>query len=151
LYIFDTCSFITIELHYPIKNFPSIWKNIEILITNDKLISTEVVYKEILNGKDIIKEWAKDNSNIFKPISQELQIVTKEIINKYPLILDFRKNKSGADPFVIGLAKINNGIVVTEEKPSGGPEKLKIPDLCKFLKIPCMSLIDVFKREQIKI
>lgn len=149
MYIFDTCSFITLEYRYPQKNFPSIWEKFDSLIQQGKIISSEIVYKEIMNGKDIVKKYAKNNKDIFIPLDIEIQQEAKAITNAYTTILNFKKAKSGADPFIIALAKLKNGIVVTEERPTGNTNPIKIPDVCKILKIECIPLLHVIKKEKI--
>ncbi len=147
MYVFDTCSFIKLEHTYPIKHFPSVWAYFDQMISDEKIHSSYVIYKEILNGKDIILNWAKANSSIFKPVTLEIQQEAKNIVNKYPSILDYKRAKSGADPFIIAMAKTNNHILVTEETLSGNPLPKKIPDICKLLNIPCIDLLNVIKRE----
>lgn len=53
---------------------------------------------------------------------------------------------SGADPFVIALAKARKASVLTDERPSNSLERPKIPDVCKVLGIECCRLSDVFER-----
>jgi hypothetical protein len=46
--------------------------------------------------------------------------------------------KPSADPFIIAHAKINQAIVVTQEKPK--PMSAKIPNICEHLGIECINL-----------
>lgn len=150
IYVIDTCSFTTLHRAYSIEVFPSVWAKVEDLIINEQIFSVEEVYHEISSQDDALSGWAKSREGIFLPLSDELQDQTKEIINRYPKIVDFNKNKSGADPFVIAQAILLGGTVVSEERKSGGPDKLKIPDVCAELKVPHMKLFDLMKTEGMK-
>jgi hypothetical protein len=50
-----------------------------------------------------------------------------------------------ADPFVIALAAEWDWTVVTAERSK--PTKPKIPDACRQLGIPCITLIEMFQHE----
>ena len=46
---------------------------------------------------------------------------------------------SGQDPFVIAIAMVKSGTVVTEEKPTGNIAKPRIPDVCDALGVHCLT------------
>ena len=66
-------------------------------------------------------------------------------------MLDLKKSKSGADPFLIAVAMLHKCSIVTEEKPSGGPHKSKIPDVCKAYSIECIPLLEMLRRECLRL
>ena len=68
---------------------------------------------------------------------------------KYPRLVDTRKNRSAADPFVIGLAALYNPplLVVTQEGPTNKLDKPNIPDVCTAEGIECMTLLEMIDRE----
>jgi len=49
--------------------------------------------------------------------------------------------RNGADPFVIALARVRGGVVVTEETASGNIQKPRIPDVCDAINVPWVNLI----------
>jgi hypothetical protein len=55
------------------------------------------------------------------------------------------KGGPAADPWLVSLAKVTNGWVITEEgdKPNSG----KIPTVCKHFGIPCTNLEGMLKNE----
>jgi hypothetical protein len=57
-----------------------------------------------------------------------------------------RHNRSGADPFVIGLAMVEGCTVVTGERPSGSLAKPRIPDVCDALEVSCIDLLGLFRQ-----
>ncbi len=152
IYIVDTCSFTTLHKIYPKEVFPSVWDKVDELIKLERLFSVDEVFHEICRQDDGLAKWAKSKKEIFIPLTEEVQDAAKDIVNRFVKILDFKKNKSGADPFLIGLALIREGsIVVTEEKYSGGPDKHKIPDICDAMKIPYMNFLAMVKSEGLKL
>ena len=150
IYVVDTCSFTTLQRAYSIDVFPSVWRKVEELILDGKIVSVDEVYHEICRQDDDLSKWAKIQQGIFLPLSDEVQDQAKEIVNNYIKIVDFKNNKSGADPFVIAQAVLLSGTVVTEEKHSGGQEKMKIPDVCDALKLPYMNFMNMMKAEGLR-
>lgn len=69
------------------------------------------------------------------------------ILATHPRLVDWRKNRSSGDPFVIALAQARGLSVVTGEKPSGVLAKPNIPDVCAALKIPWMNVLSMFRHE----
>jgi len=66
-------------------------------------------------------------------------------------LVNTQKNRHQADPFVIALAKIENGIVVSGEWPSRNLERPKVPDVCNALGVPHIRLVEMLRREGIQI
>lgn len=53
-------------------------------------------------------EWAKNHkAALFVPIDEEQQQHVATILARYERLVDTRKNRSAADPFVIALAMAN--------------------------------------------
>ena len=55
--------------------------------------------------------------------------------------------RSGGDPFVIALAMVKSGTVVTEEKPTGNIAKPRIPDVCDALGVHCLTLMEYIEAQ----
>lgn len=49
-YVVDTSSLIDLARHYPRKAFPGLWKKIEVLVAEGRLVAPLQVYKEIKQG-----------------------------------------------------------------------------------------------------
>jgi hypothetical protein len=120
------------------------------------------VWEEIKKD-NLLPEWVRENHNrrMFVRLKAKGLQIAKEIINKFPGLIDPEKETPDADPFVIALAieksceqqelfHSQKHVVVTTERarPQGKP---KIPDACQRLGIECMfterSLADLFERE----
>ena len=151
VYSLDTSALIAaFRERYPIENFPAFWRKIEELIRNDRLKMSEVVFEEAMRENDI-KEWCDQNGlkqDFQEPIDESMQIKVNEILREFPKLLDDRKGRSGADPWVIALAMIyQNYIVVTEEKPTYKKQRPNIPDVCDGFNVECIQIVDLIRRE----
>jgi hypothetical protein len=55
------------------------------------------------------------------------------------------------NPWVIALAQTRQLTEVTGETGSGKIDKPKIPDVCKALNLPCIGIVDFFKKQGLRI
>ena len=121
------------------------WPKIETAATAGTILSTEMVFREIQKQDDDLHEWCKSVDGMFKKMDQETIDKVAEIIRSHPKMIDPKKDKDAADPFLIAQASILRGTVVTQEDFSGGPHKLKIPDVCKAMGINCINMLTMIK------
>ena len=117
------------------------------LIDVGRIIAPHEVRVELEQKDDEVLEWALARSHMFVPLDEAIQIEVAEILQQYPRLLDTRKNRSGADPFVIAVARLRQITVVTQENPTGSLDKPNIPDVCKQLGIDCIGLLELAERE----
>lgn len=106
----------------------------------------EVLF-ELEKKADEVYKWAKSKSGFFVPLDENIQIAVADILAKYERLVDARKNRSSADPFVIALAQINKCKVVTSEQPSNNLNKPQIPDVCTDLKIESINLLQLVREK----
>ncbi len=133
--------------HYPQDVFPALWNRIDELITDGKLRATEEVLFELKKKTDEVYKWAKSRSALFVPIDDDIQIAVANILQKHERLVDARKNRSAADPFVIALAQLNGCKVVTAEQLSNNLGKPRMPDVCLALNIPSINLLQLVREE----
>ncbi len=150
-YALDTCSLTALSRLYPADVFPTAWRIVDQLIQNGIICSCEEVYLELTSQDDGLSDWARARRHMFLPIDVEIQDKVKQVLSTHPTLLDLKKNKSGADPFLIAVASIHKCSLVTEEKPSGGPQRSKIPDVCKAHDIECIPLLVMLRREGLRL
>lgn len=155
VYVIDTSSLIKMKEQYPSTTFPSVWQNMEKLCKNGKLIGPLEVLKEIEEGDDELKVWAKKVRNIFiKPDKRQTEIV-KDILNKHPYLAKPQKIGPNADPWIIALAKRENEktqqtlfpniyVVVTEESKT---KAQRVPGVCRSYRINCINILELFEKE----
>ncbi|MCK5505032.1 MAG: DUF4411 family protein [Thermodesulfovibrionia bacterium] len=134
--------------HYPPDVFPALWDRIDELIKDGKLRATEEVLFELEKKSDDVYKWVKSKSFLFVPIDDDIQITVRTILHKHERLVDARKNRSAADPFVIALAQLNGCKVVTAELSSNNLRKPHIPDVCRALNIPSINFLQLVREEE---
>lgn len=131
---------------YPPDSFPTFWDKMSDLVERKILITPDVVMSELEKKDDGLHQWAKEHkANLFYPMDIEIQEVAKGMLNKFPRLIDSKRGRSGADPFVIALAKMTGRVVVTNEL-MGKPQKPSIVDVCNEYNIECINLLDMIRR-----
>ena len=134
--------------YYPPDVLPPLWEKLEEMIDSVRLIATEEVFFELSKKDDELFSWAKKHSKMFIPIDENIQGVLTGIINNYPGLIDVKRNRSGADPWVIALAQIENCCVITgEHKSSNSNTKPHIPDVCDRLGIKHLNMLGLMRQE----
>ncbi len=147
IYMIDACSLTELRRTYPLSLFPQVWNLLVRLAAAGRLLSVEEVANELAAQDDQIADWAAEHADIFLPLSPAIQIEARAILKRFPTLIDLKKKKSGADPFLIAAARIANATVVTQEKRSGGPPAVKIPDVCGAIGVPCIALLPLLEAE----
>lgn len=154
-YIIDSSSLIELNRHNPIDVFPSVWKNMESLISKGLLVAPTEVLNEITERDDQLAKWAKTQIGFFRDPTQKQIEILKGILKAYPSMVR-EDRKYDADPWVIALAieMTTNSqqtltpirrIVVTEEKLRG--ERIRIPFVCQRYNIDSIDIIEMFRME----
>lgn len=150
-YVIDTCSLTKMRHTYPEDVFPSAWMKLTELADSGVLISAEDVWEELNVFEDEISTWAKTRVDFFQPLTTNIQVRATNILSSHPGLLDLKKNKSSADPFVISTAIEFDCFVVTEELISNSHVRPKIPNVCNDLNIDCINLLEMLRREGLSI
>ncbi|MHA1628885.1 MAG: DUF4411 family protein [Candidatus Heimdallarchaeota archaeon] len=163
-YIIDSSSLIDLQRFYPMSVFPTLWKNLSVLIQKRLLNSPQEVFSEIAVKDDTVKEWVKKQTNFFIEITNFQINIVREVVSKFPSLVK-QLQPFNADPWLIAVAyefikfpqksiaefishqDFNERVVtiVTEESLRGN--KVKIPFVAQQYNIPCMKVLDVIKAE----
>lgn len=141
-YILDSNVFI--EAHRRYYSFdiaPAFWAFLVNSGNEDKIISIDRVYDEIVNGNDKLAEWIQEDfSFAIKETNTEA-----EVIGKYGEIMEWANEQTqftqaamdefarveNADPWVIAYASAKNCVVVTQEVFDRTiRKKIPIPNVC---------------------
>lgn len=139
------------RLHYPPSSFRPLWDKLAALIKDGRIIVPKEVEKEILAGDDDLKAWFKLNDNCVQPYTAEQIMVVSKIVNKYPKVSQYHKDRSRhADPFIVALAKAEGAVVVTYEGPNGNSANPSITTLCEEEGIECCNMSGFFEKEKIE-
>jgi len=132
---------------YPPDLFPTLWDNMDRLVDNGILIASEEVLEELKKQDDEVLAWANQRARMFVPIDDQVQQVVSTILQSYPRLIDNRSNRSGADPFIIGLAVVEGCTVITEERATGNRLRPKIPDVCSGMGVRCIGLVELIREQ----
>lgn len=132
--------------YYPPDVFGTLWGQLDDLVEKGRLFSIDEVRRELARKDDELHKWVSVRPVMVVPLDERIQEVAARIINRFPSLTNTSGVMSGsADPYVIALAQVRGLTVVTAEKPK--PTRPRIPDVCKALGVPCVTLLDVFRRE----
>ena len=150
IYCFDASIFITLNRINNFISIPDIWDELEQMFISDRLISHRYVYEEFNPERkkpDFIAKWIKDKKQYFYDITPRQIQLTRNILQKFPDLIDYKREKNQADPWLIALAIEKN-----EEIPLFGKNKKyyvvsgekdlsnkKIPATCREFNVPHMS------------
>ena len=154
MYSFDTSVFMDWQArYYPPDVFVSLVGKIEEMIVSGGCSAVELVKEEIdAVGTPELRTWAKKHPMLFVPLDPLVQVEATGIESRYPDLTDPKSLYQSADAYVIALAKVKNGVVVSQETSAAEKRNAKrthyIPDVCRDLGIPCINLLGLMRREK---
>jgi predicted nucleic acid-binding protein len=147
-YVIDTGALIDLwRRRYPRDVFRTLWEKIDEIIRVGELIAPEEVLGELLRQRDELAAWAK-KQKFFLDLDREQLEYVKDIMAKFPSLVDARSTDPNADPFVIALAYSKGWAVISSENPGGKGPRKRIPDVCAHYGVKCMSLLDFFRDKE---
>jgi hypothetical protein len=155
-YIIDTSSLINLARWNPIDIYITVWKKLDDIVSDGRLISPEAVLEEISQGSDDLHRWAMSRKKMFKPLTSSQMKIVADILQVYPSLIDPDKEIEDADPYVIALALNRNPrptleevsrerIVVSDE--SLKENKVNIPYVCSRYNLKCVNILEMFRIE----
>jgi hypothetical protein len=139
------------DRYFPVDIFVGLVGRVDGLVTSNRLIAPALVKEEVAKvGSAGLKQWTDEHSGIFVRTG-ELLAPAQAIQGQFPGLLDPKAEFEEADAYVIALAKLRDGIVVTQETLAAekrNPRRTHfIPDVCRDLGIPCINLLGLIRRE----
>jgi len=125
---------------------------IEGLIASGQCSAVELVKEEMdAVGTPQLRAWAKKNPALFVTLDPQVQAEAGNIESKYPDLMDPKNLYQSADAYVIALAKVKGGTVVSQETSAVEKKSAKrthyLPDVCRDFGIPCINLLGLMRRE----
>ncbi len=133
---------------YPPDVFPQLWQAIEEGIAAGRFVAAEEVRVEIAKKDDTLLKWAKKQRGLFVDLDAAQQAAVGEILDAFPKLIDTRKGRSGADPFVIALARTQGTVVVTGENDDGTTDRPKIPTVCRHFGVRAIKPLDFIRENR---
>ena len=148
-YTFDTCVFIELFRRYPEDIFVSIWELIEGMLLENRIIIIKDVVDELSRIHDKVYEYVKERKkNIFE-LTEDVQVILKNIIIRFPDWVNPYNMSNAADPCLVALGKTFNLKVITQETIKGN--KLRIPYICNKIDVRCGNLIDFLRENRVRV
>ena len=137
--------------YFPPDVFTGLVDRVEDLIAAGRFISPALVKEEVgAVGTAGLIAWTESHAGIFVPTAEVLA-EAQAIQNQFAGLRDPKAEYEEADAYVIALAKMRGGTVVTQETPAAEKRNQKrthfIPDVCRELGISCISLLGLMRRE----
>jgi len=153
LYCIDTNSLMDWQArYYPTDIFAGVLARMDLLVEEARLIAPDLVHEEIeAVGTPELVAWTKARKRMFVS-NADVLTGALAIQHRFPGLLDPKAAYEEADAYLIALAqRSQNGIVVTQETSASEKNRPKrthfIPDVCRELGIPCISILGMIRKE----
>jgi len=154
-YVLDTDEIINLARRmYRVSVFPTIHKNVDVLISQGLIVSSREVLNELranpLPDEDLVLDWANTRESMFLELDEHQDVMLAQIMAENPKIVKISSNSGfDADPMLIALAMSKGWKIVTNEKRNGASGgKPHIPDVCDSYAVECINLIDLFEEKR---
>lgn len=136
---------------YPIDIFPTFWNTLDEWAKAGDVLAPDEVRIELEKVDDELLEWVAQRRYIFRPPEEDVQLIVSKILahDRYKRLVDSKKGRSIADPWVIAQAHVTGSKVVTEELPSLGKSP-KIPDVCEWLGVKYTNVLGLIREMKIQ-
>ncbi len=134
--------------YYPPDVFPPLWQKLAELIQAGRLRSPDEVREELKKKDDEVWRWARGQAGLFVPLDDDIQSVTVAILAEFPKLVDTRRGRGQADPFVIAHARVNGNIVITGERRPGTRKKPTIPYVCRRFNVRFLDLLGLMREQE---
>jgi len=105
IFCFDTSAFVDIHRHLS-RLIPQLYPELDKLFNSGRLISHKIVFNEITTRStkpDSLTKWILPKEAFFKDISLQQALFVSEIVQKFPALIHYVKEKDDADPWLIAL------------------------------------------------
>jgi hypothetical protein len=137
--------------YYPTDIFTSLPALMAGLIAANRLFAPELAREELTAvGTAELTAWTLANPGLWVP-TEELLVAALAIQSRFPGLCDPKAEFEEADAYVVALAQLRDGIVVTQETSAAEKRNPKrthfIPDVCRELGLPCISLMGLMRKE----
>ena len=137
------------QKYYSPKLCPSYWEKLNQLGSEGKIFISKMVFDELTKTDDDLSKWVREGNIEVKKLTADVTNAVSQIYAADPMhkfLVDNKKGRSLADPWVIAHAIVDKAIVVTkEEKVTAANNKkgLKIPNVCDNMSIPWLTDFDM--------
>lgn len=153
-YLLDTNIFIQARnLHNGFDFCPAFWEWLVAQNVLGVVGSIDKVADELATGADDLSDWAKARgSALFQPPDDPV-IPALVKVSAWTMSQTYERAAIAtflqvADYWLVSFALAHRCVVVTHEVPSDSTRKIKIPNACIGLSVPCISPYEMLRRER---
>ena len=123
------------QKYYSPQYCPTYWDVLNQLGAEKRIFVPDLVFKEITRTDDGLSDWLKTSDIAVSPITASVTTALRSIYETDPNhkhLVDARRGRSLADPWVIAHAIDQNATVVTKEEliTAANKKRIKIPNVC---------------------
>jgi hypothetical protein len=153
-YLLDTNIFIEAKNRYYGFNFhPGFWKWLDHAHAKGSIISIKQVRDELMEREDRLSLWCKPRKAMFVDTNdaktyESMKVLSPWVCQNY-LPAAQAKFLGGADCVLVAYADAHGHTVVTNEVAAAGLE-VKIPNACKEMNVPVITLFAMLAAEKVK-
>ena len=153
-YLLDTNIFIQARnLHYGFDFCPAFWDWLIDQHTAGVVGSIDKVSDELAAGGDDLSDWAKVRGDAFFVPPDDLVLPALARVSVWATSQTYERAAIAtflqvADYWLVAHALAHGCIVVTHEVPAESVRKIKIPNACIGLTIPCINPYEMLRRER---
>ena len=142
-YVIDASIWIRLWRNHPPDVFTHLWDQLDASVAAGEVISPEEVLRELERGSDDLAETLACRpglAGLFVPLDEAVMVAVGAVLTALPDLVDENAERNRADPFVVALARVRGGAVVTGDRPRGGPTgRPRIPDACAHFGVECLD------------
>lgn len=152
-YLLDTNIFIQAKnLHYSFDFCPAFWDWLTAQNVSGKVASIEKVADELQAGADDLSAWATSRGAGFFLSPDDAVLPALGTVSAWATSQSYEPAAVStflqvADYWLVSHASAHGFTVVTHEVPSSSTRKIKIPNACIGLGLPCISPYEMLRRE----
>lgn len=116
---------------------------------DETIVSPNEVRRELVRQEDELAAWIKERpTGLFYPIDEDLWALTAEVMALPEFQRIIETGRHGADPWVVGLARLTNTVVVTEE---GRRRRPNIPFMCERFGVRSITTLGFLREMRIRL
>ena len=149
-YLIDSDVFIQAKnLHYGFDICPAFWDWLDVQHQAGEVFSIEKVGDEIAAGQDQLSQWAAQRSSLFlkpdSPVVSSLQQVSGWVAGGQYRPAAVSTFLQVADYYLVSHAHAHGHTVVTHEVVDNSIKRIKIPEVCLGMSIPCVNPFEMLR------
>jgi hypothetical protein len=150
---FDTSALIEPWVRlYPPDVFAAVWEELLRLADAGDIVAPRDVLLELGRQKDDLHDWAVNHAAaMFTEADRATIECVADIVNDHPDFMKVDSTKSGADPFVVGMAEAHGLTIVTYENMAKKDAAPRIPNVCQTRGLKWVQLVDVLRSSGFKL